>query len=109
MFRRGVHLLYVYVVIFKQWESRINPAYDEFERYEGALQNLTPFDIIRGSMHLKKQHIRYKYQTCEETGLLVECNSIISGKKYNMDDIKLRIDISREAKCLKYNYYFHCK
>ena len=31
---------------FEQWASRMHPPYNEFERYEGASQHVTPFDKI---------------------------------------------------------------
>ena len=65
--------------IYRWWDDRMYPAYHKFKQYEGTSRYLTPYDVIRGSMQLKKYHKRCKYKTRKEIVALVERNNIILG------------------------------
>ena len=63
----------------EQWESRIHPPYNEFERYEGASRCVTLFDGICSSKQLRKKDKHYKFKTREEIAALTERNYIVLG------------------------------
>ena len=78
----------------------MHPPYNEFEQYDLI------FFAVQSNWEARKRK-RCKYQTNNDIGALVERDYIISGIEYNMDDIMLIIDVSREAECLNNNHFHH--
>ena len=90
---------------FYRWINRMHPEYEDYKRYEGASRYLFPFDVIRSSKKLKKQHKRCKYRTVRELVALVERDYIQAGTEYDIDRITLDVSLSGKAQSFYDDFY----